>query len=126
MPLYGSAAPNALYNGDSVNLATAESPTSGQFSQAFTIAPSPLQNAPYSLSIQGKFSGAPGAFSYQMQESDTLDTAAFVNIGSAITAVNSGQVFRADFTAQAGRFYRMSYATQAGNAVTLDLDAHRP
>jgi hypothetical protein len=101
MPLYSATAPmTALYPGDSFTLASAESPTSGQFSVAFNIASNQFSNSGYAFSIEGIFSGTPGAFSFQMQESNTNASADFVNIGSAIT---SGTVFRADFTAQAGR-----------------------
>lgn len=124
MPLYSATAPvTALYNGDSIVLASAESPTSGQASICFTLPPNPAQSGPVAFSVEGIFSGAPGTFSFQMQEANTDAAADFVNIGSAIT---TGTVFRANFTGQCGRFYRLSYATQAQNAVTLSANAYRP
>jgi hypothetical protein len=123
MPLYSATAPmTALYPGDSFVLADAESPTSGQFSVAFNIASNQFSNSGYAFSIEGIFSGTPGAFSFQVQEANTNASADFVNIGSAIT---TGTVFRADFTAQAGKFYRLSYATQTANSVTFSANAYR-
>jgi hypothetical protein len=124
MPLYSATAPmTALYNGDSFVLASAESPTTGQFSAAFTLPPNPSQSGPVAFSVEGIFSGAPSTFSFQMQEANTNASADFVNIGSAIT---TGTVWRVDFTAQAGRFYRLSYATQTTNPVTFTGNAYRP
>jgi hypothetical protein len=127
MPLYSATATmTALYPGDSFTLSTAETVTSGQFSAAFNIASSPLQNAPYSISIEGIFSADPGTFSFQVQESNTNASANFVNIGTAISTVNAGFTFHADFTGQAGRFYRLSYTTQTSNSVTFSANAYRP
>jgi hypothetical protein len=127
MPLYSATAPvTALYNGDSMVLAAAESPTSGQFSAVFTLPPNPSQSGPVAFSIEGVFSGAPSTFSYQMQEANSQVTGDFINIGSAISTVNSAQAFRADFTAQCGKFYRLSYATQTTNPVTFSGNAYRP
>jgi hypothetical protein len=61
MPLYSATAPmTALYPGDSFTLASAESPTSGQFSVAFNIASNQFSNSGYAFSIEGIFSGSSG------------------------------------------------------------------
>lgn len=73
------------------------------------------------IRMRGTFSGAPGSFSFSPQESETDSNNDFVNIGTAITAVDSNNQFYVDLIdAMVGPFLRGFLASLA-NAVTLTL-----
>jgi len=61
------------------------------------------------------WSGAPGSISVQLQTADTDADAAYVQEGSAITTVNTGNVSRAEFTDVVARFARIYIATLPNN-----------
>jgi hypothetical protein len=121
MPVYNTAKyPPAAYPGDVVTVANAESVTTGTFSQQVALQSGPLQNPAEAIALEISFSGAPGAFSFQLQEATTDIAAAYQNIGTAITAVGgSGQYARQVYTSVKGPFVRLSYATQPANSVTV-------
>lgn len=136
-PLYGNSAPPCLYQGDIGYLfgtsaapgiaAVGDSPTTGQFSQSFTVFLGEGNGGSQSISLEVTFSGNPGAFNYQLQEANTDVTGAYNTIplaGGTVTActVTAGgaYVYRVDFPRSlTGTFYRMFVQTQTANAVTV-------
>jgi len=79
------------------------------------------------VSIEGQFSGAPGAFSLQIQEADTDADVFFItptNATYTITTVSANNVFRADLIPTGGRFLRALLASRT-NAVSLILKVTR-
>jgi len=61
------------------------------------------------------WSGAPGAFSVQLQTADTDIDAAYIQEGAAITNVNSTNVTRAEFPDVVAKFARILIATLPNN-----------
>jgi hypothetical protein len=74
------------------------------------------------LSAEVSFSGAPGAFSFQVQTADTDDTAHYVNEGSAVSAVNASNVARLELNSVVAKFARITFTALANNVtVTATL-----
>jgi hypothetical protein len=93
-----------------------------------TIFPAPFKSAQVALApnfstgkvrcaVEIIFSGAPGTFSVQLQTADTDIDAAYNQEGTAITAVSSGNVARAEFPDAVAHFARIYIATLT-NSVT--------
>jgi hypothetical protein len=93
-----------------------------------TIFPAPFKSAQVALApnfstgkvrcaVEIIFSGNPGTFSVQLQTADTDIDAAYNQEGTAITAVSSGNVARAEFPDAVAHFARIYIATLT-NSVT--------
>lgn len=122
MPAFGTLGnnPPALYQGDSVLVFNAESPTTNEMSQEVAIGQFQGAGSPAAIAIELSFSGAPGAFSYVIQESDTDVAADFVAVpvASVINAVNANNFARVDLSPFLGGFVAIFVSAQTANPVT--------
>lgn len=111
--------------GDKQTVFSADSPTTGQASQAVGLTPERFGVAPKGIRAEIKFSGAPGTFDFRIQTSDT-DQDAFYNDlpGAAVTTVNTGNVVAIEAQTTA-RFARIVAHTQTQNAVTVTATLSR-
>lgn len=76
---------------------------------------------PPMISVEGRFSGAPGAFNVQIQEADTDADAFYItpaNASYTITAVSSQNTFRVDLSPTGGKFVRVLLSSRT-NAVNF-------
>ena len=105
---------------------TGEQPAAPQASIAVNLQSSET-NSPPMVCVEGLFSGAPGAFSVQIQEADT-DADAFYTTPSAaaytVTAVGTNQQFRVDLSPTGGKFLRVLLSSRT-NAVNLTCKISR-
>lgn len=117
MPLYKTNGPAiGAYSGDSVNVASAESITSATSSQQIALS-GPSAN----VALQVRFSAAPGAFSFILQNAATDVDGAYSNVGTAITSVDGTFFGSETYGNLSGPFIRVHYTTQPGNAVTATV-----
>lgn len=130
-PTYGSgsnpAGPIRLAPGDSVFLFNAEQPAVPQASVEVFLPQPNSPGAAQSVSMEVFFSGAPGAFSLQLQEADTNTDAFFItpaNVTYTITAVTANQTARADLSPTGGKFLRALLNSRA-NAVNCTVKLTR-
>jgi hypothetical protein len=103
-----------------------ETPAAPQASIAVCLETSET-NSPPMVCFEGVFSGAPGAFNLQIQESDTLADGCFItptNAAYTVTAVNANNVFRVDLSPTGGKFIRVLLSSRT-NPVSLKLKATR-
>lgn len=105
----------AVWNADTQAAVTA-SPASQQVALGQTNA-----EDSQSASVEIKFSGAPGAFSFTIQTADTDVDAAYTNLASAsaITAVNTGNYASYQLTDLRCNFMRLYAGTPQANNVTV-------
>jgi hypothetical protein len=97
-----------------------ESPAAPQASVAVML-PASEQGAPPMVSLEIRFSGAPGAFNIQIQEADTDADAFYVtpsNGAYTITAVSANNIARVDLSPTGGKFLRVLLSSRT-NAVSL-------
>jgi len=91
-----------------------------------TIFPAPFKSAQVALapnfstgkiraSVELVWNAAPGSISVQLQTADTDIDAAYIQEGSAITTVSSGNVTRAEFPDVVAKFARIYIATLPNN-----------
>ena len=114
-----------LNPGDKQVVWNAESPTTGQSSQAIAISPPRFGENTRFISAEIKFSGAPGAFDYRIQVADTDVDAAYVDVPSlTLTAVNSGNYGRMEAQVTA-KYARLNAHTQTANSVTVTASINR-
>lgn len=76
---------------------------------------------PPMITVQGQFSGAPGAFNVQIQEADTDADAFYItptNAAYTVTAVTANNVFRVDLSPTGGKFLRILLSSRT-NGVTF-------
>lgn len=114
--------PVAIYPGDSQTVFSAEQPVIPQASDRVHLALGPWENYPPSVSIEGFFSGAPGAFEIDIQDADTDADAFYQTVPSAgvISAVSTNNTFRAELVPIKGKFVR-AYLKTRTNGVNLTL-----
>ncbi len=117
MPSYGNLVPPVSVGfGDSAAV----------IASTDTIFPAPFKSAQVALApsfssgkvraaVEIVWSAAPGVISVQLQTADTDIDAAYIQEGSAITNVNSGNVTRAEFPDVVAKFARMLIATLPNN-----------
>jgi len=117
MPSYGNLVPPVSVGfGDSAAVITSTD----------TIFPAPFKSAQVALApsfssgkvraaVEIVWSAAPGVISVQLQTADTDIDAAYIQEGSAITNVNSGNVTRAEFPDVVAKFARILIATLPNN-----------
>jgi len=117
MPVYGTfSIPAAIYPQDVVTVWAAEAITTGGKSERVAVSPSPIAGV-RSLSIDGFFSGAPGAFQINVEAAETDVDANFVGVaGGIITVVDANQHYHLDAPEWTARFARLKMVTIA-NAV---------
>jgi hypothetical protein len=120
MPAYSATAPiTAIYPGDKKTVWSVEQPLTGTTSDRVAIGGTDVSmGQPGQVSIEIKFSGAPGAFQIDAQTADTDTDAAYVSEpGSSLTTVNAGNYGRIELWPVVGKFVRLIMTTQTGNAV---------
>ncbi|HEY2496544.1 MAG TPA: hypothetical protein VGK24_05705 [Candidatus Angelobacter sp.] len=111
--------PQAIYVGDQQTVFNAEQPAVPQASISVALGSGPGEVGPKTLSVEGYFSGAPGAFEIDLMTSDTDADGMYQAEGAGITVVNAGsQAFRAEFTGVSANFARLLLKTRT-NAVNL-------
>ena len=123
MPAYGTlATPSALYSGDSALAFNAEQPATGVLSERYALAPS-IDGLEVGLTVTFTFSGVPGAFEFDVYESeiDLLNNFIDLPTQSKITAVNANNVGRIDITPFFGNFIAIYCKTQSANAVNATV-----
>jgi hypothetical protein len=125
MPTYLQSSAVALMTclnpGDQVPLWSVENPLTGAKSMAVALSPPRFgQNTKY-FSIQLVFSAAPGAFTYDIQASNTDVDADYVKIGSSITVVTSPSTLSAvtDNIQTTMKYIRLIATLQNANSVTV-------
>lgn len=126
MPNYGTpvagSVPTSLKAGDSAYFWNAESPEPSVPVASLEVCIPVQEGGPApAVSIELVFGGAPGAFSFQLQEADTDTANDFITPSAAaytITSVNSNNVARSDLIPTAGRFLR-GYLSSLANNVTV-------
>lgn len=133
MPNYPGAAntttqsptvPGALYPGDKGQCFNAEQPAVPQASISFAIGPGVYENYPQSASVEGFFSGAPGAFEIDLQTADTDADAFYTSEATTITAVSANNTFRAEYPSIKAKFARLLLKTRT-NGVNLTASIAR-
>lgn len=143
VPVASNASPIALSKGDSQYLfgilaagatqlpvnesnVAGESPAPPQASIAVHLMPQD-SGPPPMVTIEGRFSGAPGAFNVQIQEADTDADAFYItpsNAAYTVTAVTATNIFRVDLSPTGGKFLRVLLSARA-NAVSFTCKATR-
>ena len=124
--LFGVLAATATQLPPNPSNVAGETPAAPQASNAVNIEHIEGSSAP-GVSFEGIFSGAPGAFEVDIQESDTDVDADYIlpaTTAYKITAVGSNNSFRVDLIPTGGRFMRALLVSRT-NAVSLILKATR-
>jgi hypothetical protein len=110
----------ALIPGDlPQTLWNAEARVAGDFSPAVCLSKKD-ESHPGTVSIEGFFSGAPGAFEIDLQTSDTDADGMYQQEGLGITVANSQNAFRGEFMSVSANFARVNLKS-LGNAVNITL-----
>lgn len=140
VPAASNVSPIALQKGESVYVfgilsagasqlpitdatVTGEQPAPPQASIAVNLQPGDEAQPPPMVTVEGRFSGAPGAFNVQIQEADTDADGFYItpaNAAYTVTVVNSNQAFRVDLSPTGGKFLRGLLSSRT-NGVTLTL-----
>jgi len=146
-PVYANPAnlPRGLMQGDSIYLfgvqtsadkgipisdmnVSGEQPAPPQTSIAAAIGPVAGAHGPQpAISVEIRFSGAPGAFNVQVQEADTDADAFYItptNAAYTMTVVTAQNIARADLTTGAGKFIRVLLSSRT-NAVAMTAKVTR-
>lgn len=144
VPAPSNASPIALQKGESAYLfgvlgagatqlpvndgnVAGEQPAAPQASIAVNLqAGDEAQPAPM-VTVELRFSGAPGAFNIQIQEADTDADGFYVtpsNAAYTVTAVNANNVARVDLSPTGGKFLRILLSSRT-NAVNLTAKVTR-
>ena len=110
--------PQALYPGDSGLCFNAEQPAVPQASIAFALGSHGNDYTLQPVSVEGFFSGAPGAFEIDLQTSDTDADGMYASESTTITTVSTNNTFRAEFPSVKAKFARLLLKSRA-NAVNL-------
>ena len=98
---------------------TLETFAAGIASDRVAIARTPNDSYPSSVSVELIFSGAPGAFEVDLQDSDTDADAYFQSIaGASLTAVSANNTARLEQIPLKGKFARL-YIKTLTNAVNI-------
>jgi hypothetical protein len=123
---------DGLYPGDSKTVWSAEQPATGTKSQAVALATGfTPYSGPIYVSVELKFAAAPGAFTIEVQGSDTEADANYVSEGFG--GNTPGQITTVNATTFAARvellvkckFLRLSSVLQNANAVNLTAKISR-
>jgi hypothetical protein len=73
------------------------------------------------ISVRVAFGGAPGAFSWQLETSDTDVDTDYVIEGAAVSALGAGNVCRKEYTGISAKFARLNF-TALANAVSVTAE----
>jgi len=116
-----------LNPGDQVKLWDAENPLSGAKSMAVALSPQRFGESNKGISIQLVFSAAPGAFTYDIEASNTDVDTDYVKIGTSITAVTSPSTVAAlvDNIATTAKYIRLIATLQNANGVNVTATISR-
>jgi len=108
VPIYGTfAIPAAIYPQDVVTVWAAEAIATDGKSERVAVSPSPVAGV-RSLSIDGFFSGAPGAFQINLEAAENDVDANYVGVaGGIITTVDANQHYHLDAPEWTARFARL-------------------
>jgi len=127
MPAYGTLnPPTALYSGDAALAYNVEQPASGTLSERFALAPN-IDGIEMGFSITFQFSGAPGAFEFDIYESDIdlLGNFIQVPVAGVVNAVNANNFARVDLDPFMGNYIAIFCKTQNANAVNVTVRVTR-
>jgi hypothetical protein len=116
MPAYNTATAPVLTPSRPVKVWDAEAVTTGGKSQQISMH---RFDQPGCLSVEVKFSGAPGAFTLDLQTADT-DAEAYYVTKTSLTAVNSTNVGRLEVPTVVAKFARL---VMTGIANTVNTTA---
>lgn len=143
VPVASNLSPLAIAKGDSAYLfgvlaagatqlpvnesnVAGEQPAPPQASIAVLLVPQD-GGPPPMVTVEGRFSGAPGAFSVQIQEADTDADGFYITPAATaytVTAVSANNVFRVDLSPTGGKFLRILLSARA-NAVNFTCKVTR-
>jgi len=117
MPSYGNVVPPSSvgFGESAVVIASTDTIFPAPFKSAQVALAPNFSSGKIRVSVELVWSGAPGSISVQLQTADTDIDAAYSQEGSAITAVNSGNVTRAEFPDVVAKFARIYIATLPTN-----------
>ena len=117
-------AQTAVYSGQIATIYSAASPTTGTASAVFNV-PGTQNNPQIGFSIGGAFSGTPGTFEFDLQESDNSTGPWVTNTNYELTTSDSNNNWRMDVVTTT-RWFRLLCKTQTSNSVTLTATVARP
>ncbi len=106
---------------------TLETVAAGTASIPLCIASGEPSNSPPMITVELRFSGAPGAFELDVQEADTDADGFYVTpsaVAYQVTAVDANQVARVDLSPTGGKFLRVLMKTLT-NAVNTSVKVSR-
>ena len=117
MPSYANVVPpsSAGFGESAVVIASTDTIFPAPFKSAQVALAPNFSSGKIRVAVELVWSGAPGSISVQLQTADTDVDAAYVQEGSAITNVNSGNVTRAEFPDVVAKFARIYIATLPNN-----------
>lgn len=127
MPAYNTLnPPPALYPSDIGLAFNAEKPASGSLSQQYAM-PSFQGESVGAVSVEVSFAAAPGAFEFDVYESDTDTQNNYlpVPVAAVINAVSANNVARVDLAPFVGSFIAIKCVTQNANAVNATVKITR-
>lgn len=144
VPAASNASPIALQKGESAYVfgilaagatqlpvndlnVTGEQPAAPQASIAVCLEAGSESMPPPMVCVEGRFSGAPGAFNVQIQEADTDADGYYTtptNAAYTVTAVGANQNFRVDLSPTGGKFLRILLSSRT-NAVNFTCKVTR-
>ena len=118
MPVYpGNGLANILRNNTQGILFAGEAATATELSISFLLERINRSFYPWGFAVEIQFSGAPGAFEFDIMGAETDASTNYVKIGS-ITAVNSSNVGRFESVALFPK-YVAGYIASIGNSVNI-------
>ena len=118
MPAYGSATPITLEAGRAATVWSAETLSLPSAAKSLAVALRRHANMPNCFSVEILFAATPGAFSVELQTSDTNDDTCFVTKTTLSSGLNSSFVGRIEVTNAVAKFARLNMATRT-NAVAV-------
>ena len=117
MPSYGNVVPPSSvgFGESAVVIASTDTIFPAPFKSAQVALAPNFSTGKTRLSVELVWNAAPGSISVQLQTADTDIDAAYIQEGSAITTVSSGNVTRAEFPDVVAKFARIYIATLPTN-----------
>ena len=117
MPSYGNVVPPSSvgFGESAVVIASTDTIFPAPFKSAQVALAPNFSTGKTRLSVELVWNAAPGSISVQLQTADTDIDAAYIQEGSAITTVSSGNVTRAEFPDVVAKFARIYIATLPNN-----------
>ena len=117
MPSYGNVVPPSSvgFGESAVVIASTDTIFPAPFKSAQVALAPNFSTGKTRLSVELVWNAAPGSISVQLQTADSDIDAAYLQEGSAITTVSSGNVTRAEFPDVVAKFARIYIATLPNN-----------